>query len=303
MFVAKLVKIMLKKVVNYTGIFFWYLFSLLPFWFLYLVSDFLYLIIYYVIKYRRGVVADNLRNSFPQKSEAERIKIAKQYFHYMADLLVETFKMISISEKELLTRMRITNPEIVDHYFAQNRSIIAAAGHYCNWEMAALAFGRLTPNKTIIVYKPLTNPTFDAFLNKQRARFGAMMVTMKQTLRTMIALKDELTISVLASDQTPVRHEITYFTTFLNQPTAVFLGIEKIAKMTNAVVVFYRIERIKRGYYTYTLVPLIENPKETAQYEITNTHVAYLDKQIKETPQYWLWSHRRWKFKPEDMNK
>ncbi|MBD1394678.1 lysophospholipid acyltransferase family protein [Mucilaginibacter sp. ZB1P21] len=294
---------MLKKVVNYTGIFFWYLFSLLPFWFLYLVSDFLYLIIYYVIKYRRGVVADNLRNSFPQKSEAERIKIAKQYFHYMADLLVETFKMISISEKELLTRMRITNPEIVDHYFAQNRSIIAAAGHYCNWEMAALAFGRLTPNKTIIVYKPLTNPTFDAFLNKQRARFGAMMVTMKQTLRTMIALKDELTISVLASDQTPVRHEITYFTTFLNQPTAVFLGIEKIAKMTNAVVVFYRIERIKRGYYTYTLVPLIENPKETAQYEITNTHVAYLDKQIKETPQYWLWSHRRWKFKPEDMNK
>lgn len=294
---------MLKKALHNTGIFFWYLFSLLPFWFLYLVADLLYVIIYYVIKYRRAVVADNLRNSFPDKSGAELKKIEKQYFHYMADLLVETFKMISISEKELRARMHMTNPDIVDHYFAENRSIIAAAGHYGNWEMSALAFGMLTQNKTIIVYKPLTNPTFDAFLNKQRARFGSMLVTMKQTLRTMIALKDELTVSVLASDQTPVRHEITYFTTFLNQPTAVFLGIEKIAKMTNAVVVFYRIERVKRGYYTYTLVPLVENPKETAQYEITNTHVAYLDKQIKETPQYWLWSHRRWKFKPEDLNR
>ena len=294
---------MLKKALHNIGIFFWYLFSLLPFWFLYLIADFLYLIIYYLIKYRREVVHNNLRNSFPDKTEAEITKIAKLYFRYMADLLVETFKMISISENQLRARMRMTNPEIVDHYFAQNRSIIAAAGHYCNWEMSALAFGMLTTNKTIIVYKPLSNATFDAFLNKQRARFGSMLITMKQTLRTMIALKDELTISVLASDQTPVRHEITYFTTFLNQPTPVFLGIEKIAKMTNAVVVFYRIDRIKRGYYTYTLVPLIENPRDTAQYEITNTHVAYLDKQIQETPQYWLWSHRRWKYKPEDMKK
>jgi KDO2-lipid IV(A) lauroyltransferase len=303
MFVAKLVKKMLKNAAYNTGIFFWYLFSLLPFWFLYIIADLLYLIIYYIIRYRRAVVYENLKNAFPDKSEAERLKIEKQYFHYMADLLVETFKMISISEKELLKRMRITNPEIVDHYFNQGRSIIAAAGHYGNWEMSALAFGRLTQNKTIIVYKPLSNPVFDAFLNKQRARFGSLLVTMKQTLRTILKLKGELTISVLASDQTPVRHDINYFTTFLNQPTAVFLGIEKIAKMVDSAVLFYRIDVIKRGYYTYTLVPLIEHPKETAQYEITNAHVQYLDKQIKETPQYWLWSHRRWKFKPEDFNK
>ncbi|AMR33072.1 lauroyl acyltransferase [Mucilaginibacter sp. PAMC 26640] len=294
---------MLKKAADGIGIFFWYLFSLLPFWFLYLVSDVLYLIIYYLLKYRRRVVTDNLRNAFPDKTDPERLKIEKLYYKYMADLLVETFKMISINEKELRKRMHLVNPEIVGHYFKQGKSIIAAAGHYGNWEMSALAFGMLTSNKTIIVYKPLSNPTFDAFLNKQRARFGSMLVTMKQTLRTMIALKDELTVSVLASDQTPVRHEITYFTTFLNQPTAVFLGIEKIAKMTDAAVVFYRIERVKRGYYTYELIPLIDHPKETAQYEITNTHVAYLDKQIKETPQYWLWSHRRWKYKPEDLNR
>jgi KDO2-lipid IV(A) lauroyltransferase len=303
MFVAKLVKIMLKKAAYNTGIFFWYLFSLLPFWFLYLIADVLYLIIYYIIKYRRAVVYENLKNAFPDKNEAERLKIEKQYFHYMADLLVETFKMISISEKELLKRMRVTNPEIVDHYFKQGRSIIAAAGHYGNWEMAALEFGMLTEEKTLIVYKPLSNEAFDRFLNKQRARFGSTLVAMKHTLRTVIALKNERTMIVLASDQTPVRHDINYFTTFLNQPTAVFLGIEKIAKMVDSVVLFYRIDVIKRGYYTYTLVPLIEHPKETAEYEITNAHVQYLDKQIKETPQYWLWSHRRWKFKPEDFNK
>ncbi len=303
MFVAKLVKIMLKKAADSIGIFFWYLFSLLPFWFLYLVSDGLYVFIYYVAKYRRRVVRENLKNSFPDKSEAELLKIEKQYFRYMGDLLVETFKMISISEKELRTRMHMKNPEIVEHYFSQGKSIIAAAGHYGNWEMSALAFGMLTKNKTIIVYKPLTNPRFDAFLNKQRARFGSMLVTMKQTLRTMISLKDERTVSVLASDQTPGVNEVTYFTTFLNQPTAVFLGIEKIAKMTDAAVVFYRIECVKRGYYTYELVPLVDNPKETAQYEITNMQVGYLEKQIQETPQYWLWSHRRWKFKPEDFKR
>jgi KDO2-lipid IV(A) lauroyltransferase len=303
MFVAKLVKIMLKKVADSTGIFFWYLASLLPFWFLYIVSDFLYVFIYYITGYRKAVVRENLKNAFPDKSEAERKKIEKLYFHYMCDLMVETLKMVSISEKQLLKRMRATNPEIVEHYFSQGRSIIAAAGHYCNWEMAAVGFGRLTAKKTLIVYKPQSNKAFEDFLNRQRSRFGATMISMKQTLRTLIALKNELTMSVLASDQTPVRHEITYFTNFLNQPTAVFLGIEKIAKMVDSVVMFYRIDRIRRGYYTFTLVPLVEHPKETAPYEITNIHVQYLEKQIEEAPQYWLWSHRRWKYKPEDINR
>jgi KDO2-lipid IV(A) lauroyltransferase len=294
---------MLKKAADGIGIFFWYLASLLPFWFLYLVSDVIYIVLYYITSYRKQVVRNNLKNSFPDKTEPERLKIEKQYYRYLGDLFVETVKMISISEKELRKRMRVTNPEIVDHYFNQGRSIIAAAGHYGNWEMAALAFGMLTKKKNIIVYKPLKNSSFDTFLNKQRSRFGSMLIAMKQTLRTLIALKNEITISVLASDQTPNMHEINYFTTFLNQQTAVFLGIEKIAKMVDSVVMFYRIDVVKRGYYTYTLVPLIEHPKETAEYEITNKHVAYLDKQIKERPQYWLWSHRRWKYKPEDLNK
>lgn len=302
MFVAKLVKMLRKAALN-TGIFFLYLVSLLPFWILYGVSDVIFLFLYYIIKYRRPVVKQNLKNSFPDKSDAERSVIERKYYQYMADLMVETVKMITVSERSLRKRMKPTNPELVEHYFKQGRSIIAAAGHYCNWEMAALAFGLLTEEKRIIVYKPLSNDVFDAFFNKVRSRFGAILVAMKQTLRTMIALKNNLTFSVLVSDQTPNRHEINYFTNFLNQPTAVFLGIEKLAKLIDAAVIFYRIDRVKRGYYTYTLVPLIEQPKQTADHEITEAHVRYLEQLINEKPQYWLWSHRRWKYMPEDLNR
>ncbi|MFD0765034.1 lysophospholipid acyltransferase family protein [Mucilaginibacter lutimaris] len=294
---------MLRKAALNTGIFFLYLVSLLPFWFLYGLADVIFLVLYYVVRYRRDVVKTNLANSFPDRSEAERHRIERCYYRYLGDLMVETIKMITVSEKALRERMKPTNPELVEHYFSRGRSIIAAAGHYCNWEMAALAFGLLTTEKRVIVYKPQTNEVFNDLFNRVRARFGAILVAMKQTLRTMIAFKNDLTFSVLVSDQTPNYHEINYFTNFLNQPTAVFLGIEKLAKMMDAVVLFYRIDRVKRGYYTYTLVPLIEQPKETTGHEITEAHVQYLEKLIQETPQYWLWSHRRWKYKPEDMNK
>ncbi|QHS57234.1 lauroyl acyltransferase [Mucilaginibacter sp. 14171R-50] len=294
---------MLRKAALNAGIFFLYLVSLLPFWFLYVVADVIFLVLYYIIGYRRQVVKVNLANSFPERSEAERLKIERRYYRYMADLIVETIKMITVSERSLRKRMKPTNPELVEHYFKRHKSIIAAAGHYCNWEMAALAFGLLTTEKRIIVYKPLKNEVFDAMFNRVRARFGAMLVAMRQTLRTMVALKNQLTFSVLVSDQTPNMHEINYFTRFLNQPTAVFLGIEKLAKLIDAAVIFYRIDRVSRGYYTYTLVPLIDEPKQAAEHEITEAHVRYLEKLIQEKPQYWLWSHRRWKYMPEDLNK
>lgn len=290
---------MWQKALFKTGTFFLYLLSLLPFWFLFLVSDIIYVLLYYIIRYRRTVVHQNIANSFSEKSAEERKRIEKLYYKYLGDLLVETLKMISISEKSLRRHMHPTNPELVDHYFKQGRSIIAAAGHYCNWELAILGFSLLTKEKRVIVYKPLSNEQFNTYFNKIRSRYGAIMVAMKQTLRAMIAFKKELTFSVLVSDQTPVRHEINYVTTFLNQPTPVFLGIEKLAKMMDAVVIFYKIDRVKRGYYTYTLVPLIEQPKQTAEHEITEAHVRYLEQLIKDKPQYWLWSHRRWKYTQE----
>ena len=294
---------MIKKGLSRLGTFFLYLLSLLPFWFLYLVADVVFVILYYITGYRRKVVQENLRNSFPEKSEAERKLIERKYFKYMADLMMETIKSVSMSERQVRKRMIPTNPELVEHYFSKGKSIMAAAGHYCNWEMACLSFGFLTDKKRVIVYKPQSNEVFTDFFNRTRSRFGATMISMRQTLRKMIEYKNELTFTVLASDQTPTLQDAKYFTTFLNQPTAVFLGIEKLTKVVNCVVVFYRIDLVKRGHYTYTFVPLVEEPEKTKPYEITEIHVKYLDQLIREKPEYWLWSHRRWKIKPEDVQK
>src|SRR5215217_5863017 len=289
---------MIKKGLLRLSIFFLYVASLLPFWVLYIISDFLYVILYHVVGYRRNVVQENLRNSFPQKSDIERKKIEKDYYKYLADLIVETIKMISISKAELQRRVKLTNPEVMQRYLAENKSVTAVAGHYCNWEWAGLEFS--TDSRLFFIYKPLTNKTFDDFFIKTRSRFGGVAVAMKQTMRTMVAHKNEFTVTVFAGDQTPVEAEANYFTDFLNQPTAVFLGIEKIAKLINSTVIFYDMKRVKRGFYTYTIVPLFEDAKNSAPYQITEAHVKYLEMIINREPQYWLWSHKRWKFKPKN---
>ncbi|GAA4310973.1 lysophospholipid acyltransferase family protein [Mucilaginibacter gynuensis] len=293
---------MINKGLSYIGIFFLYLVSLLPFWFLYLISDVIFVLVYHVIGYRRGVVRENLANSFPEKSEAERREIERKFFRYFADLVVETVKCISISEKTILTRMNVLNTELLDEYFGKGKSVIGAVGHYGNWEIAAQRFSFITGERRMIIYKPLSNKIYDDFFIRIRSRFGATLVAMRNTLRKMAEYRKNLSISVLVADQTPVKHEAHYFTTFLNQPTAVFLGVEKVSKMLDAVVIFCDIKRVKRGYYTCTFVPLTETPKATAEYEITELHVKYLESMIRREPQYWLWSHRRWKFKPEDKH-
>ncbi len=291
---------MIIKALTKVAIFFLYLLSLLPFWVLYLVSDAVFIILFYVIKYRRKVVQENLSNAFPEKTETERAAIERKFFSYLADLMVEAIKLISISENQLKKHFTLNNPELLDTFFNRQKSVLGALGHYGNWEMSAQILGFSTKKKKLFIYKPLKNEVIDHFIKKIRSRFGAIPVTMKSTLRTLVSLKNEPKLTVFVSDQTPVREETQYFTSFLNQPTAVFLGIEKMARMTNDPVIFCDIRVVKRGYYSCTFVPLISEPKLTAEHEITDAHVQYLEKVIRAEPAYWLWSHRRWKFKPEN---
>lgn len=216
---------MINKGLLRLSLYFLYLLSLLPFWLLYLISDVLFVVLYYVAGYRRKVVQENLLNSFPEKTDAERAQIEKKYFKYLADLMVETIKMISISKKELQRRVVLTNPEIIDRYTKENKSITAVAGHYCNWEWAGLEFS--VESRLFFIYKPLSSKMFDDFFIRVRSRFGGIAVAMKQTMRTMVAHRKEFTVTVFAGDQTPVQTEANYFTTFLNQPTAVFFRHRK----------------------------------------------------------------------------
>ena len=277
-----------------------YAISLLPFFVLYLFSDLLYIVLFYIVKYRRNVVRENLLNSFPQKSIDERRKIEKKFYRFLADMIFESIKMFTISEKDINKRFRYNNLCDATRFLDAGRSVIAVTGHYSNWEWGSLSISDNVNHPVLVVYKPLTDKKFEDMLNKVRAKFGSVLIAMKQTLRKLIAYKDQPHILVLLGDQTPVRGETQYFTSFLNQPTAVFLGIEKIARSTNSPVFFFAINRVRRGYYEAEVTILSENPQETTPHEITMAHTRKLEQIINEKPEFWLWSHKRWKFKPED---
>ncbi len=269
------------------------------------ISDILFLIVYYLIGYRKNVVRQNLANSFPERSNTELKIIERKYYRYLCDLMLETIKLLTISKEQIHRRFKPANVNTdseVRAVIATGRNIIGAVGHYGNWELAAFGFSLFTDIERVIAYKPLANPTFDKLFKDMRERFGAQLVAMKDVLRKLVTLRGRQSFTMLVSDQTPVQESVQYFTNFLNQPTAVFLGVEKLAKSMDAIVIFCDIRRPKRGYYTYHAEVLVTQPKTLPEHEITNLHVAYLEKMIKEEPQYWLWSHRRWKFKPKNVN-
>jgi len=291
----------MSAILFYIAYGFLWLITLLPMSVLYLISDFLYFIIFHIIGYRRKVVYGNLQNAFPDKDKDEIDKIARKFYKHFCDIITETLKELHMSEAEMVKRVRYINPELTNKYFNQNRSIIAVVGHYCNWEWLT-GFSLQTPYYGASLYKPLNNKQFNKVFRKMRNKFGTEMIPMKQALRSIIRNKHEnkLAINCYISDQSPVREELDYFTRFLNQDTAVFLGIEKLAIKFNLPVVYFKMKKIKRGYYEVEIINITGKPIETAPNEITKKHVRLLEETILEEPAYWLWSHRRWKFKPTD---
>lgn len=272
-----------------------YLLSLLPFAVLYLLADFIFIILYKYPGYRKTVVQKNLRNSFPASSATELAVIERNFYSFLADLMVESVKLISTSKSEAMKHFQIENMELLEQYFAAGKSIIAVSGHYGNWEMMnVLALD--VKYQTNVVYKSLTNQIFDEFWNKVRSEFGATLVPMAKVMRHIATTRANLSITLLVSDQTPSSPDAQFYTTFMHQPTPVFTGVEKIARATNYPVVFCDITVLKRGYYSLRFVPIAENPRLCAENEITIAHVNYLEKMINRAPQYWLWSHNRWKF-------
>lgn len=293
---------MINKGLSKVAAFFLYLLSLLPLTMLYLLADFIFLILYHWIKYRRKVVMENLRNSFPEKTDMELHKIEKEFFSHFADIVVETIKMLSISADELVKRYRLTNTQVIKKYEDKQQSYLIAVGHYCNWEWNTVVISKMIKAKPLIIYKPLNNEVFNEVFKNAREKSGALMIRMKVALREIVRRRGELTATVFASDQTPAQGDAQDWVTFLNQPTAVFVGLEKIAQSTNYPVVFCDMQRVKRGYYSCDFKLVSENPKETSELEITKKHVELLENRIKEEPAYWLWSHRRWKYKPTNAH-
>jgi Kdo2-lipid IVA lauroyltransferase/acyltransferase len=274
--------------------------TLLPLKVLYIFSDIFYLFIYYFPGYRRSVVHTNLRNAFPEKSEQEIAKIEKSFYKHLAGIFVETLKLTHMSIKQLTSRLRVENSELLTRLKAEKRDIVAICGHYNNWEWMTIV-PLFTDYKCISIYKPLQNKYFDKFVNDLRKKHGFFLTPMSGIIRELINDRNAgiNTLSAFIADQTPAKGDINYWTQFLNQESPVFLGAEKIASKYDAAVLLFNNQKIKRGYYTIRIELLFEHTAGLTDHVITESHVRRLEEIIKEKPQYWIWSHRRWKYKKE----
>lgn len=288
----------MSAILYYLALPFFYFISLLPFRVLYILSDGLYIILFHVLGYRKEVVYTNLRNSFPEKTEQEIDRIAKKYYQYLCDLSLETFKTLTISPKSMLRHCRFDEKslELFNQLAEQNKSIILVMGHLGNWEWAGNTVSLSCKHKLNVIYHPLSNKHMDGLMYNMRSRFGSGLIPMKDTFRRMVAERNNLTATAFIADQTP-SYEGTYWMDFLNQDTPVFKGPEIIARKINFPVVYGGVRRLKRGYYEIFIEMLVESPKDTAEGDITEIHTRRLEADIIATPEYWIWSHRRWKHK------
>lgn len=271
--------------------------GILPLRAVYIFSDFLYLLLR-ITGYRKSVIINNLKNSFPEKSMSEIESIKNKYLHFMADYILESIKCVTISKTEITKRVTIENIDLLERYKAENQNIIITAGHYGNWEMCGLAASIVCPIHLVGIYKPLTNVYIEKYMFHVRQKWGLEMVPMYDTAKIFEnAPEQRATAFILVGDQSPSNPQKAYWTRFLNQDTAYHYGIEKYSKKYNLPIVFGKVVPEKRGYYRIILTEIIAQPTEYAANEITEICKDYLEKIIIENPVPWLWSHRRWKHK------
>lgn len=256
----------------------------------------LFLNIFYIVRYRRKVVKEHLDMIFPEKSPEEKHLISKKFFRHFSDMIVETIKLLSISETKMKERFKINNPEILNPYYTNNRSVLLMAGHYGNWEWAGI-INKYISHQGFAVYKPIKNIPLDNILKKMRGRFGGIIISNKYIVGALYRKSKEKipTLTYILSDQTPKLNSFKYRDTFLGINVPMFTGVEEMAKRLDFSVLYFKVEKIKRGYYTATLVPLADNPNDFSEFELTRLFFDSLENQIYERPEFYLWSHKRWK--------
>lgn len=293
----------MKKLLAKTGVSLLKILGYTPFWLIYLWADIFYLISYYLIGYRKKTVIQNLKNSFPEKSDAEIRKIAIAFYHHFSDLVFETIKSFQISENSLRKRVYYKNPEVLNQLYAQGKSVALLSGHYGNWEWL-LTLPKFIKHQLNAIYRPIQNKIFDNYMKKTRTRFGAFLMPARISLRTMLELEKtgQLSATYYLTDQTALK-DTDYWMTFLNQETPVFPGPEKLASRFKQAVVFMNIQKVRRGHYEVEFTKLFDDASQTNEFEITKAHTKFLEEIIRKKPEYWLWSHKRWKHtRPEHIS-
>ncbi|MBQ6187811.1 MAG: lysophospholipid acyltransferase family protein [Prevotella sp.] len=282
-----------------------WLFSLLPLRIGFILSDGMYYIVYYLVRYRRHVVRKNLTSSFPEKSSAEIVGIEKQFYHWFCDYIVETFKMMTISRSEMARRMTFTGMDTMKQCIEEGQSVAIFLGHYCNWEWIS-TLPLAAPEKALCaeLYHPLENPEFNNLFLYMRQRFGSVCLPMHEALRHIIKYRNEgqpLIVGYIA-DQKPLWHNMHFWMPFLGHDTPMLTGSDRIVQRMDQAVFYGEVSRPKRGYYVCEMQLVTRHPKELGEYGITEAYMTRLENTIRQHPAYWLWSHDRWSRTREEFD-
>lgn len=273
------------------------LLAMLPFRVLYILSDILYIVVYYLVGYRRKIVRKNLLRSFPRKKEEEILQIEKKFYRHLCDYFVETVKTLRISDKEIRERMVFKNPEIVNRLTKDGNTCLLSLGHYGNWEWVPSIVLYLLPGvEPGQVYKALKSKAFDELFLKIRSRFNPQSIEMKTAYRTIIRKRNEGKAMVIGFliDQRPRKHNNEYWSTFLNQDTLLQTGMERIARQFGFSVVYLDIKKVKRGYYVGDFSVITANAGVEEEFTVTEKYTRKLEETILNEPAYYLWSHNKW---------
>lgn len=269
--------------------------SILPHSLFYAFSDVAFFFVYHIFGYRRKVVQENLNLVFPQKSKAEIHRIEKDFYKHLCDTFLEMVKSMSLSKKEVLKKYRVVNTELLLE-IEKERSIIILCAHYANWEWN-VSINNYVASKGYAVYQKVNNAYFDAFIRKVRAKWNTALITQGQTAKTVIQNhRNNIRATYgMVSDQSPQAHRAQYWTDFMGVKVPIFNGGEALARKTGLAVVFLKVSKVKRGHYKAEFIPITLNGKETEEHEITNTFLRLTEAQIREKPEHYLWTHKRWK--------
>lgn len=277
---------------------FLWIISILPFRLFYWFSDFVYFILYYIIGYRKKTVRENLALAFPNLSAKKRLVIEKKSYHHLCDMFLEMIKTMTISPEEMNKRFVITNLEVVKEYEKKGKSTILLASHYASWEWL-LSLNEKTLFRGIGVYKKIANKYFDKLIRDIRSKYKAELVETKRAIPLIAENQEKGILSMygLASDQSPKLNRAFHWDKFMGVEVPVHTGAEMLAKRYDLNVLFVKVKKVKRGFYEATFVPITDNPKSIPDFEITNVFLREVEKQILEAPEYYFWTHKRWKHK------
>ncbi|MGN1254560.1 MAG: lysophospholipid acyltransferase family protein, partial [Prevotella sp.] len=285
-----------------------YSISILPFRVLYALSDMLMPLLYYIIRYRRGIVRRNLTSAFPEKSPKEIKRIEKKFYHWFCDYFLEAIKLLSISDEELNRRFHVKNAEVHETWFLKGRNTAGFLGHYCNWEWLSRVGKDMNPERRVcLIYDPLHSKAIDYVFYKLRSDPPIGVPTPKKDiLRQLVTWRREgrMNLSGYIADQAPKWENIHLWLPFLNHPeTPVFTGAERIARKMNDVVYYVKMSRPRRGYYNMEYILLSDDPASLPEGELTRRFFKMLEDSVREAPQYYLWTHNRWKRTKEEFDR